>query len=243
MTRLSKKTARTRGYTVVEVMMALSVLSIGITGIVAMQKVTLLGNTRARDLAAATALASSMIERLRYDALRWNFINTGNPATNSAPYINTQYLQLSKNTAPTMDDAIWQVVVPGTAPGTWDNNGVLGAFDVTTQDTTVAAEMAYCVNVRLTEIMYDPEDKCIPTTNCPSVLRAEVRVYWLKLYNGLVTGGTLSGAPFCDGTEVGAGTDATGLELATNGNRDGVGRYHFVHMSTTILRNDLETPP
>ena len=41
----SQNAAR-RGYTIIEVMMAMAVLALGSTGIIAMQKVTLAGNQR-----------------------------------------------------------------------------------------------------------------------------------------------------------------------------------------------------
>ena len=54
-----RRTGRARlGYTVIEVMMALAVLSIGATGVIAMQKAALIGNVRARNLTTASAIAS-----------------------------------------------------------------------------------------------------------------------------------------------------------------------------------------
>ena len=65
------------GYTVVEVMMAMAVLSIGATGVIAMQKTALLGNLRARNLATASAIASAWVERLRIDGVRWTIDGAG----------------------------------------------------------------------------------------------------------------------------------------------------------------------
>lgn len=232
---MNRAKRKRRGYTVVEVMMALSVLSIGITGIVAMQKITLISNTKARDLAVASAIASSVIERLRYDALRWNFDDNNNPdnlGDNTASFANTQYLNVVRNT-PGMDNAPWLPFLPGSTLG-WDNNGMQGTFDVTGMDSPPANanDHAFCVNYRLTELMYDPIDKCNPVTNCPSVLRAEVRVYWLKLHSGYQTGGTENGAAFC------APAAITNLETTAEGQT----RYHFVYMTSTILRNDVVQP-
>jgi prepilin-type N-terminal cleavage/methylation domain-containing protein len=63
---------RARGYTVVEVMMALAILAIGATGVIALQKVALIGNTNARIGDAARQIASTWTERLKSDALQWN---------------------------------------------------------------------------------------------------------------------------------------------------------------------------
>ena len=62
--------ARTRrlrarlAYTVIEVMMAMAVLSIGATGVIAMQKAALLGNVRAGRPRAMTIQNSRLGERL-----------------------------------------------------------------------------------------------------------------------------------------------------------------------------------
>lgn len=61
-----------RGYTVVEVMVAISLLIVASSGIVALQKVTTQGNGHARELATASEIARTWIERLRTDATVWN---------------------------------------------------------------------------------------------------------------------------------------------------------------------------
>jgi len=61
-----------RGYTVIEVMMALALLAVGATGVIALQKVALIGNTNARLGDAARQVASTWAERLKADALQWN---------------------------------------------------------------------------------------------------------------------------------------------------------------------------
>lgn len=64
------KTAR--GYTVIEVMMALAVLAVGATGVIALQKVALIGNANARLGDGARQVASTWVERLKADAIQWN---------------------------------------------------------------------------------------------------------------------------------------------------------------------------
>ncbi len=208
---------RRAGYTVIEVMMALSVLSIGTTGVIAMQKVTLIGNTRARDLATATAIAAAWVERLRYDGLRWTY----DPATGVATLGSTTYLSQPQN--------VWFVPPPGGPSGT-AVGGMEGLSDVKGMDTVVAAEGAFCVNVRLTNIMNNP----IQPAPIPAAMRAEVRVYWLKMHHTTVNpalSGTLAGNPFCSTNQA----DIDSLDTAA----DGTTRYHFAYASTAILRNDL----
>lgn len=61
-----------RGYSIIEVMMALGILAVGTTGVIALQKVALVGNTNARMADAARQVAGTWVERLKTDALQWN---------------------------------------------------------------------------------------------------------------------------------------------------------------------------
>jgi prepilin-type N-terminal cleavage/methylation domain-containing protein len=61
-----------RGYSLIEVMMALAILAVGTTGVIALQKVSLVGNTNARMGDAARQVAGTWVERLKSDALTWN---------------------------------------------------------------------------------------------------------------------------------------------------------------------------
>lgn len=61
-----------RGYSIIEVMMALGILAVGTTGVIALQKVALVGNTTARMADAARNVAGTWVERLKTDSLQWN---------------------------------------------------------------------------------------------------------------------------------------------------------------------------
>lgn len=195
------------GYTIVEVMMALAVLAIGTTGVVAMQRATLLGNVNARNLATATAIATAWLERLDLDALRWRI----NPAGIST-ITKTSFIALVGDDFPniTGDEGKW-VRAPV--------NAVLGyspMADVRGLDTSKEADTAYCTHVRLTQLM-------------PNMIRAEVRVFWLKNkpnQSGL-NSGTINGKPLC--------INDVGVIKAVDTARN---RYHFVYMMGALLRND-----
>jgi prepilin-type N-terminal cleavage/methylation domain-containing protein len=60
------------GYSLIEVMMALAILAVGTTGVIALQKVSLVGNTNARMGDGARQVAGTWVERLKADALTWN---------------------------------------------------------------------------------------------------------------------------------------------------------------------------
>ena len=197
-----------RAYTVVEVVMALAVLSIGATGIVAMQKATLIGNVNARNLATANQIASTWLERLRADGLRWRLPQSGIETLNQ-----TTYLQNVGNDFPNIAAPEGEWFVPPT-----DNQlNIFPGSNVVGDDETNPGAEAFCTNIRLTQLL-------------PNLIRADVRVYWLRNHNTGMTdqyAGSFNGAPLCDAS--------LPPLLDTD---PAQGRYHFVYMSTAILRND-----
>lgn len=61
-----------RGFTAIELVMAMGVFAVGVTGIFAMQTVVTKTYQEAKDVAVATHLAETWQEQLAIDALRWN---------------------------------------------------------------------------------------------------------------------------------------------------------------------------
>jgi len=61
-----------RGYTIVELMMSLTVLALGASGVIAMQKVTLATNRNAKNLSIATRIAQAWADQLTADAALWS---------------------------------------------------------------------------------------------------------------------------------------------------------------------------
>ena len=72
--------ARQSGYTLVEVMMSLTILAIGGAGIFALQSVAVTGNMDANDLTAATNIARGWVEHIKMDATRWNSFGPNPPS-------------------------------------------------------------------------------------------------------------------------------------------------------------------
>jgi type IV pilus assembly protein PilV len=210
---LRLRRALSRAYTVVEVMMALSVFSIGATGVIAMQKATLVGNTRARDLATASAIASAWIERLRYDGLRWTQQDTGLSTIGQ-----TTYLNVVGNDFPNIAGLEGQWFRPAPSADAWFA-GVEPLADVRGQDTSTVAAGAFCTHLRITQVL-------------PGAIRADVRVFWLRNHNTNVStnyAGTFNNGPLCPydpGYVTQMSSDIAG------------GRYHFVYMTSAILRAD-----
>lgn len=156
-----RSTAAKRGYTVMEVMMALAILGAGASGVVAMQKATLLANMSAKNLATANFIAESWMERLRVDALQWN-----EPANLPTDIGDTAWLKTA--TA----NPLWQI--PTTVlPVGGSAADVVGADALVTDPAPLAAS-AFCTQLRLTQ--FDP-------TTLPGyrkLIRAEVRVVWAR---------------------------------------------------------------
>jgi type IV pilus assembly protein PilV len=146
---------RSRGTTVVEIMMALALLAIGSSGIIAMQKVTIVANRDAKNLEIANEIARTWVERLRGDAMLWNHPSPLNPATDLA-------------------DTIWLPNVKATTNVAWFRPSdtalsIYGVHDALGRDDPSGGKNGpYCVNLRLNWIRQDKS------------IRAEIRVYWLR---------------------------------------------------------------
>ncbi|WP_437993202.1 type IV pilus modification PilV family protein [Sorangium sp. So ce145] len=161
--------AASRGYTLIEVMAALGVLAIGATGVLALQKATLISNTNARNLTIANSIAMTWAERLRVDALQWN-----DPMR--VPDINddTAWLALSA-TAPFTKVTPTEITALGSPSA-----DVLGA-DIYAGDTW---ESAFCTHVRFRQFT----DPVSGTPIWDSLIRAEIRVVWERNGNPIDCG-------------------------------------------------------
>jgi prepilin-type N-terminal cleavage/methylation domain-containing protein len=149
-----------RGYTIVELMMAIAVMAIGVTGIIAMQKVTLTANQHAKHLSVATQVASAWLDMLAADALQWNRPNRSGGASDLA---QTSWLN-------NVNGAWFR---PAHVPGMEFGPG----FDGLGNPVAVAdmANAVYCTHLRLTWLV--PE---VSTVTGNGLIRAEVRVFWLR---------------------------------------------------------------
>jgi type IV pilus assembly protein PilV len=154
--------------------MALTVLAIGISGIVAMQKITVASNQHARSLAVATHVAQAWQEQLATDAVQWN---------HPSPNVNLDDLPQTR----------WLSLV-GTGwfqPG-YDATLDFGpGFDALGNVVTVAniGQAVFCTNLRMTWLY--------PANAGNGLIRTEVRVFWVR--EGM--GGTVDGNPVCSGAD------------------------------------------
>lgn len=125
------------GFTLLEAMIALSILSIGLLATAAMQDMALRGNVDANELGFATSLATEMAERIRYNVKNvtaYGGIDTSNSGTRPAstqPMARGDYDQWQARLAATaqLRNARGRVTV--TASGPTNLNQSLVAVQVT----------------------------------------------------------------------------------------------------------------
>jgi type IV pilus assembly protein PilV len=207
---------RVRGYTVIEVMMALAVLTLGASGVIAMEKATLLANTNARNMAVATMIAQSWIERVRADAQAWN------DQGGTSDFLNDTIWLKSAGTVPPMGGAGWftpvGVATLSNFPAGQPAADVMGA-DPALLDPYPPA---FCTQLRLTRFATSPTD---PLASVYRVVRVEVRVFWDRARQPMPV--TCAGIP--------GGTDAEGnaeIDITSD-----TGRYGSVYLVSSAMEN------
>jgi prepilin-type N-terminal cleavage/methylation domain-containing protein len=151
-----------RGYTIVELMMAISVMAIGITGIISMQKVTMTANQNAKHLSVATQIGNAWLDALAADALQWN-----SPGTQNATSDLGETRWLNNVTG----NWFMPVESPANAMGFGPGFDALGNWVAEAN----IEQAVYCTHLRLTWLF--PEASNV-TGN--GLIRAEVRVFWLR---------------------------------------------------------------
>ena len=158
-----------RGFTVIEVLIAMTIMMIGAAGVITMQKTAIQANLEARKTDVANSIARMWVERLRRDAMQWTIV----PGNGSAVTINNTAAVLLNPT---------QWAFP---TGEYVNNVgpvMSEGFDILGRDLAAGdiSQSVFCVNVAITPL----------TASAPALLRADVRVLWPR---------NISGAPpsFC----------------------------------------------
>jgi hypothetical protein len=149
-----KSRDRARGYTVVELMMALGVFTMGAVGVFAMQRVTLNSNQHAKNLALASGIAQGWLGQLSADASLWR--SGGNES-------GTDWLK----SVATANDT-WQLPVDSSALRTSRKFG--RAFNVRGEAIDPALNRVFCVHIRLTRLYTAPVGN--------GLTRTDVRVFW-----------------------------------------------------------------
>lgn len=156
-----------RGYTVVELMMAISVMVIGLGGIIAMQKVTVASNMNAKNVAIATHIGQAFLDELAAESNAW---------TQADNFASTAWLT--------------NVGAQGTTPAwfapAYNATRSLGpGFDALGNPVLAAnmnSDAQFCVHLRLTWLSAQNSGK-----TGAGLIRTEVRVYWRREGTGFTT--------------------------------------------------------
>src|SRR5262245_14163143 len=77
-----RRRSQRQGFTLVEVMVSLGVMTIGAMAILGMQQQIIRANIHARQVTTATQIAQNVIERLKLDGLSWTA-----PGIPAGPYL------------------------------------------------------------------------------------------------------------------------------------------------------------
>lgn len=204
-----------KGFTLIEVMVALAVMTVGVMGTLALQRQVVVSNRHARRVDIATQIAENWLERLRIDSTQWPKILNGNVAaangrpTGVAVLNNTEWLRSIVGNVNTWMPIRIRVA---TAPGNGSGPNISNAFNFQGQDVQVgAAPHSYCASFRLTWTRFTGVGN-----DSPQGMRADVRVWWPRELSGI--GPTT--APFATCADAGGNiTD---------------GPYHAVYASTVM---------
>jgi prepilin-type N-terminal cleavage/methylation domain-containing protein len=201
--------ATARGYTAVEVLIAMTVMAIGAAAVMTMQKASVQGNLDARRLDVANGIARMWEERLQADAMGWTTPNASTPLSNLTSTNGGNGSQVADGIA-----APGRWILPThyatSAPGSQETY----IFDILGRDLygSELTSAVYCVAIRLTPL--------VPPTTAPGLVRADVRVLWLR---GL--GSNPSGGQFCVGGGA-ATSDSPDPDI-----------YHALYVTTALKEN------
>jgi hypothetical protein len=160
-----------RAYTIVEVLMSMAVLSVGIIGVIAMEKITVASSAHAKNLSTATHIGQAWLGMLEAEATLWG--QTGD-------FTRTTWLTQVSSNATTWFRPSWDAT-----------QGFGPSFDVLgnpVADADQAALGKYCVDLRLSPLN--------TTVGGAGLIRVEARVVWLRDQE-LVSGAILPVAQPC----------------------------------------------
>ena len=148
---LARKRRARRGYTLVELMMALALFTVAVLGIISMQKITVVSNAHAKNVAMAQRIAQAWAGQLEMDASAWR-----------ATAFGSGWLSAGGG---------WQrpAYIAGRAFG--------GAFDALGNPlaNSDVGKARFCTHVRMSWLY--PVNSGVGGNG---MLRAEIRVFWLR---------------------------------------------------------------
>lgn len=202
---------RRHGFTVVEVMVAIGVMTVGSMAIIGMQVQAQRQNQLAREYLIATQFAQTWAERLKLDALNWTQVAV--PNGNPTP---VQVLQTTTYLGTLLGNGLaFRPITPGpvgfhrqgaTAQG-WDIPGTSGLAYPDPLNPSVNRTQSFCADARVAWVYFG------------RAMRADIRVFWPRPGRDLQT----------DFNNCIDQTDA--LRPATGSL---VGAYHVIYLPTVL---------
>jgi prepilin-type N-terminal cleavage/methylation domain-containing protein len=213
----------TRGYTAIEVLMAMTVMAISGVAVMTMQKTSVTANLDARRTDVANEIARTWVERLQRDSMQWTLPSPQNPAGDnlaSAPILAQGIGAAGAWILPTQEMAQShgaQTMSP--------------AFDLLGRDLPLDSfgSADFCVNVRLRWLAP------APTTSGGDLIRADVRVIWpIGIFNSF----NATAGGFCN-AQTAADTDPNtdSAIVRASGGDPGSPALHAIYLTTTIRKN------
>jgi prepilin-type N-terminal cleavage/methylation domain-containing protein len=169
MTRASQRSQS--GFTLIEVMIAIGIMTVGSLGILAMHNAVSSANRAANEMNTAIAITERWLERIDRDALGWT-----QEGLNSSSLSSTDYLS---DIAGTVADKDWFTPSPSDSSESYRFT-YTGADDLSGNDTK------YCVNLRMRWLRQG------------SSARVDIRTFWFR--EGYVLGGAKHGK-WVDGSD------------------------------------------
>lgn len=143
--------ANRTGFTLVEVMIAIGIMTVGSLGILSMHQAVSGANRAAHEMNTAIAITERWVERVERDSLLWS-----EQGINSASLASTAYLS---QLAGQVSDTDWFTPSPADTDESY-------AFDFFGRDTT--SDIKYCVNLQLSWIRQG------------SSARVDIRTFWFR---------------------------------------------------------------
>lgn len=188
-------TSKTRsdGFTLVEVMIAIGIMTIGSLGILSMHHAVSAANRSTHEMNTAISITERWLERIDRDALGWT-----EEGLNTDSLAATSYLRALLGTT---EPSGWFRPIPA-------NPGVeAAAFTYAGTDDTAGNATKYCVNLAMSWVRVG------------SSVRVDVRTYWLR--EGFVPGGAshpswVTGADFLSAACAAASADNWERNVAPN---------------------------
>jgi prepilin-type N-terminal cleavage/methylation domain-containing protein len=207
-----------RGYTAIEVLMAMTVMAIGGAAVITMQKTSVTGNLDARKADVANAIARTWVERLQRDAMAWTLPGPDGAGSNLATNALIVGNILNSPGQWFLPDQEMGAVPETTSPG----------FDILGRDLpqTALASADFCVNVRLTWLSQAP--------NPLDLIRADVRVIWPIAITNSYPG-------FCNEATAKAADPNTDSAAQRDPNADpNAPVFHTLYVTTSIKENPAQ---